>query len=182
MTKTEEIGLISRVTLFGDKKAFEKLIKGYQSPIRRFFMNLTMGDGPLSDDLSQETFIKAYLYLSSFKAISAFSTWLYRIAYNIYYDSVRARKYWDDLNEGEIDKLYGIKNDYSEEKADIYTALNLLRKEEKTAIVLFYMEDKTHVEIAKIMNCPLGTVKTYILKGKEKLSVYLTNAGYGKEK
>jgi len=42
------------------------------------------------------------------------------------------------------------------------------------------MEDRTHPEISKIMNCPLGTVKTYILKGKEKMNVYLTNTGYGK--
>ena len=62
---------------------------------------------------------------------------------------------------------------------DIYTALKMLRKEEQTAVLLFYMEDKTHQEIAKIMNCPLGTAKTYILKGKEKLSVYLTKTGYG---
>jgi RNA polymerase sigma-70 factor (ECF subfamily) len=62
---------------------------------------------------------------------------------------------------------------------DIYKALKVLRKEEQTAVMLFYMEDKTHKEVAKIMDCPLGTAKTYILKGKEKLSVYLTNAGYG---
>ena len=180
MNKADEIGLITRVTLFGDKKAFEKLIAGYQSSIRRFFLNQTMGDAPLSDDLAQETFIKAYLHLSSFKGISGFSTWLYRIAYNVYYDSVRARKYWADIDENEIDCLYRTDNGYSEENADIYKALGYLRKEEKTAIVLFYMEDKSHVEISKIMNCPLGTVKTYILKGKEKLNVYLSNAGYGK--
>jgi len=62
---------------------------------------------------------------------------------------------------------------------DIYKALKLLLKEEQTAVLLFYMEDKTHNEIARIMNCPLGTVKTYILKGKEKICVYLTQAGYG---
>jgi RNA polymerase sigma-70 factor, ECF subfamily len=55
----------------------------------------------------------------------------------------------------------------------------MLRKEEQTAVLLFYMEDKTHKEIARIMNCPLGTAKTYILKGKERLTVYLTKAGYG---
>ena len=180
ITKADEIGLITRVVVFGDQRAFEKLIAGYQSSIRRFFLNQTMGDAPLSDDLAQETFIKAYLHLSSFKGISGFSTWLYRIAFNVYYDSVRARKYWSDLNEHEVDIFHHADNGYSAENADIYTALQCLRKEEKTAVLLFYMEDKTHVEIAKIMNCPLGTVKTYLLKGKEKMSKYLTNEGYGK--
>ena len=179
MSSTEDIRWVTQVALFGDKKAFDKLTCKYQSPIRRFFVNLTAGDTQLSDDLAQETFIKAYLNISAFKGISGFSTWLYRIAYNVYYDSVRAQKKYADINEYEIDNLHQTQNEFSAEKMDIYKALKLLRKEEQTAVLLFYMEDKTHPEIAKIMNCPLGTVKTYILKGKEKLTVYLTNAGYG---
>jgi RNA polymerase sigma-70 factor (ECF subfamily) len=140
-----------------------------------------MGDVPLSDDLAQETFIKAYLNISSFRGLSGFSTWLYRIAYNVFYDSVRAHKPYADLDEYQIDGQHQTQNEFSAEKMDIYKALKILRKEEQTAVLLFYMEDKTHKEIARIMNCPLGTVKTYILKGKEKLSVYLTQAGYGKK-
>lgn len=181
MSKTDDIRWVAQVTLFGDKSAFDKLTCKYQSSIRRFFVNLTMGDIPLSDDLAQETFIKAYLNLTSFKGMAGFSTWLFRIAYNVFYDSVRSQKYFADINEHEIDNQHQTYNDFSAEKADIYSALKLLRKEEQTAIILFYMEDKTHVEIAKIMDCPLGTVKTYILKGKEKLGNYLKNAGYGNE-
>ena len=178
MRNTEDIRCVAQVALFGDKSAFDKLTCKYQSSIRRFFMNLTMGDAPLSDDLAQETFIKAYLNIRSFKGISGFSTWLYRIAYNVYYDSVRAKKYYSDIDVAEIDKNFQTNNEFSSDKMDIFNALKILRKEEKTAVLLFYMEDKTHVEIARIMNCPLGTAKTYILKGKEKLGVYLKNAGY----
>jgi RNA polymerase sigma-70 factor, ECF subfamily len=179
MSNTDDIRWVTQLTLLGDKSAFDKLTCKYQSPIRRFFLNLTMGDAPLSDDLAQETFIKAYLNINAFKGISEFSTWLFRIAYNVFYDSVRAQKHWADLNEHEIDIYHQTNNEFSSEKMDIYNAIKNLRKEEQTAVLLFYMEDKTHKEIAKIMNAPLGTVKTYILKGKEKLSVYLTNAGYG---
>jgi RNA polymerase sigma-70 factor, ECF subfamily len=179
MSSTEDIRWVTQVALLGDKTAFDKLTCKYQSPIRRFFVNLTAGDTQLSDDLAQETFIKAYLNITAFKGLSGFSTWLYRIAYNVYYDSVRAQKKFADINEYEIDNLYQTQNEFSAEKMDIYKALKLLRKEEQTAVLLFYMEDKTHNEIAKIMNCPLGTVKTYILKGKERLTVYLTKAGYG---
>lgn len=179
MSNTDDIRWVTQLTLLGDKSAFDKLTCKYQSPIRRFFLNLTVGDAPLSDDLAQETFIKAYLNINSFRGLSGFSTWLYRIAYNVYYDSVRAQKHYADIDEKLIDSQHQTQNEFSAEKLDIYKALNILRKEEQMAVILFYMEDKTHKEIAKIMNCPLGTVKTYILKGKERLSVYLTNAGYG---
>jgi RNA polymerase sigma-70 factor (ECF subfamily) len=178
MSSTEDIRLVSQVILLNDKKAFDNLVRKYQSPIRRFFLNLTMGDAPLSDDLAQETFIKAYLNINSFKGLSGFSTWLYRIAYNVYYDSARAQKHYADIDETEIDRKYYAENDFSSNKMDIQMALKILRKEEQTAVLLFYMEDKTHKEIARIMDCPLGTAKTYILKGKEKLSVYLKQAGY----
>jgi RNA polymerase sigma-70 factor, ECF subfamily len=179
MSKTDDILWVSKVTLLGDKSAFDQLTRKYQSSIRRFFLNLTMGDGPLSDDLAQETFIKAYLNLNGFQGISGFSTWLFRIAYNVHYDYLRSRKVTSDINEAEINLSYSDENEFSAEKTDINEALKILRLEEKTAILLFYMEDKTHPEIAKIMQCPLGTVKTYILKGKEKLGIYLKNAGYG---
>ena len=178
MSNAEDIRWVTQVALLGDKKAFDKLTCKYQSSIRRFFLNLTMGDSQLSDDLAQETFIKAYLNISTFKGISGFSTWLYRIAYNVFYDSARARKHYDDIDNEQIDYQYQTLNEFSAEKMDIHKALKVLRQEEQTAVLLFYMEDKTHKDIARIMNCPLGTAKTYILKGKEKLSVYLKQAGY----
>lgn len=180
MSKTEDMLLVSQVAMFNNKQSFNHLVMKYQSSIRRFFLNLTMGDTPLSDDLAQETFIKAYLNIRSFQGMSAFSTWLFRIAYNTYYDSARARKYYEDLNTTEIDNKNSTEIEYSPEKSDIFTALKYLKKEEKSAILLFYMEDKSHKEIAKIMNLPLGTVKTNILKGKEKMGKFLSKQGYGK--
>jgi RNA polymerase sigma-70 factor (ECF subfamily) len=180
MSKTDDLRWIAQVTLLGDTRGFDKLTQKYQSSIRRFFLNLTMGDAPLSDDLAQETFIKAYLKLSSFKAVSGFSTWLFRIAYNVFYDTMRSKKPMADIDENEINRIHSVNNEFSSENIDIYNAIKLLRHEEQTAVLLFYIEDKSHSDIAKIMNCPLGTVKTYILKGKEKLGTYLTNVGYGK--
>ncbi len=180
MSKTEDLLWVSQVVMFDNKPAFDRLVCKYQSPVRRFLRNLTAGDAPLADDLAQETFIKAYLNIRSFQGISAFSTWLFRIAYNVFYDSTRARKYYDDLNIAELDKKNSTEIAYNPEKDDIYTALKVLRKDEQAAIVLCYMEDKTHKEIAKIMNLPLGTVKTHILKGKEKMEIFLRKQGYGK--
>ena len=180
MSKAEDLLWISQVVIADDRRAFNRLVNKYQSPVRRFLLNLTLGDATLSDDLAQETFIKAYLNIRSFQGISAFSTWLFRIAYNTFYDSVRANKRYEDLNTLEIDKKNNVSIDFSAEKNDIYTALLQLRKEEQAAILLCYMEDKTHAEIAKIMKIPPGTVKTHILKGKQKMNLFLTRHGYGK--
>ena len=74
LSKIEELKLISRCVLADDRQAFGTLVEAYQPRLRRFFMNLTLGDEYLSDDLAQETFIKAYIELRSFRGMSKFST------------------------------------------------------------------------------------------------------------
>lgn len=181
MSKVEDMLWISQVVLFDNKQAFDHLVRKYQSPIRRFLLNLTMGDAFLSDDLAQETFLKAYLNIRSFQGISAFSTWLYSIAYHLFCDARKGNKTYADLEQSMLDENYTVDIAYSAEKDDIYQALKLLQKEERTAILLCYMEDKTREEAAKIMDIPLGTLKTHLLKGKEKMANFLKVHGYGNE-
>ena len=75
MSQLNDISLVAQVVVFKNTRAFDQLVKKYQSPVRRFFLNLTCGDSELSDDLAQDTFIKAYTNLSSFHNLSSFSTW-----------------------------------------------------------------------------------------------------------
>ncbi len=67
MSQINDIALVAQVVVFKNTRAFDTLVKKYQSPIRRFFLHQTLGDTELSDDLAQETFIKAYTNLASFK-------------------------------------------------------------------------------------------------------------------
>ena len=92
MSQLNDISLVAQVVVFRNTRAFDQLVGKYQSSVRRFFLHLTCGDSELSDDLAQDTFIKAYTNLASFKNLSSFSTWLYRIAYNVFYDYLRTRK------------------------------------------------------------------------------------------
>ena len=180
--KAEDILWVSQIVLFSNKNVFEKLVKKYQSPLRRFFLNLTNGDGDTSNDLAQETFIKAYLHLNSFKGAAKFSTWLFRIGYNVFYYHVKQGKTHVVNDDNELPTAWEDKHDKAgaiEKKMDIKEALGILREEEKTAVVLCYMEEFTHPQIAEIMNCPIGTVKSYILRGKAKLHNYFKNNGYG---
>ena len=75
MSQLNDIALVAQVVVLDNKRAFDTLVKKYQSPVRRFFLHQTLGDEELSDDLAQETFIKAYTHLASFKNLSNFSTW-----------------------------------------------------------------------------------------------------------
>ena len=84
MRQLDDLSLVAQVVAFHSAKAFEQLVRKYQSPVRRLFLHLTCGDSELSDDLAQDTFIKAYTGIASFKNLSDFSTWLYRIAYNVF--------------------------------------------------------------------------------------------------
>ena len=106
MSQLNDISLVAQVVVFRNTRAFDRLVGKYQSSVRRFFLHLTRGDSELSDDLAQDTFIKAYTNLASFKNLSSFSTWLYRIAYNVFYDYLRTRKETDSLETLRVDAQY----------------------------------------------------------------------------
>ena len=164
--------LASRAALFGDRKAFTQLVEAYQSPLRRFFFNLTGGNEELSKDLAQDTFIKAWLNIGSFRAAAKFSTWLYRIAYNIFYDYMRARKPAADTDVETLSESMFADSHDRDFSIDFMQALKILKEDERTAMLLFYMEDQTIAKISKIMNCPTGTIKSHLHRGKEKLEKY----------
>mgnify|MGYP002546413260 CR=1 FL=1 len=74
MSQLNDISLVAQVVVFRNTRAFDQLVQKYQSPVRRFFLNLTCGDSELSDDLAQDTFIKAYTNIANFKNLSSFSS------------------------------------------------------------------------------------------------------------
>lgn len=180
MSYPDELLLATRVALINDSRAFEQLVAKHQSAIRRFMLHQTLGDAELSDDLAQETFIKAYLHIGSYKGTARFSTWLFRIAYHVFIDYCKKNLRQRQLLEGySSDEAEGVSHtEQINTMIDIAQALKYLREEERTAIDLFYIEDLSHKRIAMIMDCPEGTVKSYILRGLHKLEKHLKIAGY----
>ncbi len=178
MNQLNDIALVTQVVVFRNTRAFDQLVRKYQSPVRRFFLNLTCGDRELSDDLAQETFLKAYTNIASFKNLSSFSTWLYRIAYNEFYDYLRSRKETDDLDTLQVDAQYSVRQEDIGQKMDLYRALAMLKDIERTCITLFYMEDQSIEKIAGITGCPAGTVKSHLSRAKDKMAAYLKKNGY----
>ena len=162
------------------KTEFEQLVKENQEPLRRFLLNLCNGNESLSDDIAQEAFIKAYLNFESFKGDSKFSTWLFRIAYNCFYDYVRKHKNSPEPLENYIGRNEPQESPVSHNlrNQELYLALSELKTEEKTAVLLFYMEDRSLKDISKISGMPQNTVKSHLFRAKAKMSDYLNKIGY----
>lgn len=179
MKSLDDITLVTRVTMLHDTKAFDSLVVKYQSPIRRFFMNQTLGNKPLSDDLAQDTFVKAYTCLKQFQMRSSFSTWLFRIAYNVFYDYTRRQRHVSDIDSSEVDTVT-VKVGMATEKMDIYNALALLSDNERLCVTLQLMEGESLDKIVEITGMAQGTVKSHLFRGKQKLANYLRKNGYGK--
>ncbi len=166
-----EKALIRRVITTGDKHAYGQLVREHQSDLRSSLVHLCNGDQDLADDLSQEAFIKAYKGISSFRHDAKFSTWLYRIAYNVTMSYFRKKN--ADL-ESDLQSVSSAEEKLRQDtNRDISRALARLNHHQRTAILLCMQRGFSHAETAKIMDIPIGTVKTHILRGKEKLKEIL---------
>ena len=175
LSKLDEIRLLSQCALADNRDAFGRLVEAYQPRVRRFLLNLTMGDEMLTDDLAQETFIKAYVGIRSFKGMSAFGTWLYRIAYNEFYNHTRKHheEHVEDITRmGEVSTAA---NDAIDASMTVQEALTNLNENERVAITLFYIEDHPLKQVSKIMQMPEGSVKSLIHRAKGKMKQFIDN-------
>jgi len=152
-----------------DRAAFGELVFRHQSPVRRFLRHLSGGDAALADDLAQETFLRAYRGLGRFRGDASFLTWILGIAHNQFRNARRRRKEvdWEEADAPEPSEPSAARA--VELHADLSSALKRLDPDEQTALHLFYHQGLTHPEISAVAGWPLGTVKTHLHRGKEKL-------------
>ena len=168
--------LIARVLTHEDHNAFGELVRRNQSPVRAFLTRMTRGDAHLADDLAQETFLKAWQKLQTFHGGAKFSTWLFSIAVNEFRGAARKRKEWllEEMESGSVESEPSAAATDSALKLDLTAALKRLNSEERAAIVLCCQNGLSHEDAAQVLDCPLGTVKTNILRGREKLKRWLS--------
>ncbi|MDH5737432.1 MAG: RNA polymerase sigma factor RpoE [Gammaproteobacteria bacterium] len=173
--------LVDRV-LRGDKSAFDLLVLKYQHKILALVSRYIRDQDEMMD-VVQEAFIKAYRALPSFRGESAFYTWLYRIAINTSKNHLvsRARRPPTvdvrlDADEGEFQGVSVVLEDNespesqlmtAELKAVIYQAIENLPEDLKIAITLREFEGLSYDEIANVMECPVGTVRSRIFRARE---------------
>lgn len=163
----------------GDRQAFDQLVEKYHSRIVKL-VSRYVRDPSEALDVAQESFIKAYRALSRFRGDSAFYTWLYRIAINTAKNHVvmQNRKIIDaNVEILDIEQtLHRGQNDYkppeftlinSELEEAVMDVIQELPKDLKTTITLREMDGLTYEEIAGVMDCPIGTVRSRIFRARE---------------
>ena len=178
--------LVARVKQ-GDVRAFEMLVVKYQRRIERLIGRMVR-DSDLVQDIAQETFIRAYRALPNFRGESAFYTWLYRIAVN------SAKKALSDLKRDPLvlessralnedgDETSRVENELSDGEtpegvlaskeiaAAVNSAIDALSEDLRQAITLREIEGLSYEEIAEVMNCPIGTVRSRIFRARDAIA------------
>lgn len=164
----------------GDKKAFDLLVLKYQQKIINLVSRFVRNQSD-AQDVSQEAFLKAYRALPKFRGDSAFYTWIYRIAVNTAknYLAVQARRPSGiDMDIAEIEQIQGdsaLKDNATPEslalrdeiQATVAAAIDDLPEDLKAAITLRELEGLSYEEIAEVMECPIGTVRSRIFRARE---------------
>jgi len=156
--------LIALVLADDDHDAFSAIVRRHQSAVRGLLRKLTSGDHALADDLAQETFLRAYRRLETFAGAAKLSTWLCQIAYRVFLDE-RARMKPCAPEEAAPVEPHAT----ALLRHDVERALAHLEDGERAAIALTFGQDMTHEEAAKILGWPLGTLKSTVARGLEKL-------------
>jgi len=181
--------LVERVKQ-GDARAFEMLVVKYQRRIERLIGRMVR-DADLVPDIAQETFIRAYRALPQFRGDSAFYTWLYRIAVNTAKKALMELKRDPLVTETALasreqdDETSRVENELSDGEtpesimasrqiaATVNAAIDALSEDLRQAITLREIEGLSYDEIAEVMNCPIGTVRSRIFRAREAIALRL---------
>ncbi len=157
-----------------NKEQFIREIEDIQKPLRRFLLVLCGGDTFTADDIAQDACVKAWIACEGFRGTSKFSTWIFKIAYNSWRDRKYNVKNSTGLDSDTVQQIPDMaRADGTFQYQNLYYAIENLNCNEKTAILLFYMEDRDIKEISTIMDIPQGTVKSLLSRGRAKLRIKL---------
>jgi len=178
--------LVERVQS-GDKQAFGLLVSKYQRRLHRLLARLVRDPAEV-EDLAQETFIKAYRALGTFRGESAFYTWLYRIGINTAKNHLTTQARRLPMATGmDVDEMNGVEGaervrDFDTPERQLMTrqialtvdeAMASLSDELREAIVLRELEGLSYEDIASVMDCPIGTVRSRIFRAREAIAARL---------
>ncbi|MCA9716290.1 MAG: sigma-70 family RNA polymerase sigma factor [Myxococcales bacterium] len=164
----------------GQQRAFAELVRRHQGKVRGLLLRLT-SDRTLADDLAQEAFLRAYRGLVGFEGRARFSTWLYRITYNVYLNHrARVRELAalpDGFESGAAAPETSMSPARADLRRDLDAAIASLPERYRAVVMLYYLEDVSYPEISEILSIPLGTVKTHLHRAKKMLRAHMRGWG-----
>jgi RNA polymerase sigma factor (sigma-70 family) len=173
----------------GDMSAYDELVRRYQERIYATIYHMTSNHEDASD-LAQESFIKAYQALRSFKGGSSFYTWVYRIAVNKTINFLKQRKNRAQMSLNDLDfnaehdpDLVALISDKTPRRdinlAELQEKLNAamlkLSEHHRLVVTLHDVQGLSHEEIAKIMDCNIGTVRSRLFYARQQLQAHLSD-------
>lgn len=156
----------------GDKAAYSELVRRHQSWIRNLLRRLC-GNAALADDLGQQVFLAAWLGLAQLRTVEAFPGWLRMLAVRGWLKHCRRKNPLHAAADVD-DVALAAADSSTAESIDIECALATLSDAERVCIVLCYHEGLSHTAVAELVALPLGTVKSHVLRGRQKLQAYLS--------
>jgi RNA polymerase sigma-70 factor (ECF subfamily) len=171
VTTSEDHQLVARVVSGQDTDAFGELIRRHQSHVRNFLRKLS-GDYSLADDLAQDCFMHAWDKLQTFSGKGSFIGWLLKVAYTTFLQSKRKSKRYAEILQ-EVGHATETESptyvSQPDDVGDLERFLAVLTEEERAVMVMSYACGLSHREISEATAMPVGTVKSVIFRGKEKI-------------
>jgi RNA polymerase sigma-70 factor (ECF subfamily) len=166
-----DIELVAQVVAQQDASAFGELVRRHQSQVRNFLRKLTR-DTVLADDLSQDAFLHAWNKLHTYSGKGTFIGWLLKVAYTTFLQSKRKSNRYAEILE-EVGFATESKDEsilrQSDEISDLDKFLAVLTNDERAVMILSYACGLSHREIGETADLPIGTVKSIIFRGKQKI-------------
>lgn len=187
-TRSEELALVERAQA-GDTSAYDDLVRRHQERIYATIYHMTSNHED-ANDLAQDSFIKAYQALKSFKGDSSFFTWIYRIAVNRTINFLKQRKHRAAMSLNDIDfnaehdpDLVSLVSDktprreavISELQEKLNEAMQKLSEPHRLVVTLHDVQGLAHEEIARITDCNVGTVRSRLFYARQQLQAYLSD-------
>ena len=193
MAKPTDRELVEQ-TKAGDSSAFGMLVRRYQRRIFRLAFHLVRS-GAEAEDVTQETFVRAYQAINRFDGRSEPFTWLYRIAVNLSLNSLRARKATRDSTPSDDPRIEALLTETrpsqgrdpataTQEKqmaAALCDGIDALSDTLRTTLILVCIDGLAHEDASKVLGCPEGTVAWRVHEARRKLREYLASRGFGEE-
>jgi len=158
-------------TLAGRSEAFGMLVERYERAVYNLCLR-TLRDAEEAKDASQEAFLKAFRGLKTFRRGAKFSTWIFSIAYHACCDRLSRRKRYSDAELPELaDPNPGpaLVAERRDEASALRAAIDALPEKYRTVITLYHLQGHQYEEIARVLDLPIGTVKTHLFRAKEQL-------------